>query len=80
MYLSLIKSQIAVSQIYRLHLFLLENIVTTPIARQRVGKHVPAEANARKNRTSIARQRSSKHASLTIQDGVFRGVRAEELS
>jgi hypothetical protein len=30
--------------------------------------------------TSIARQRSCKHAFLTIEDGVFRGVRAEELS
>jgi hypothetical protein len=50
------------------------------IARRRVGKHVPAESNARNNRTSIARQRSCKHVSLTIEDGVFRGVRAEELS
>jgi hypothetical protein len=33
------------------------NIITsTIIARQRVGKHVPAEANARNNGTSIARQ------------------------
>jgi hypothetical protein len=37
------------------------------IARQRLGKHIPAGANARRNRTSIARQRSSKHASLTIE-------------
>jgi hypothetical protein len=43
------------------------NIVTYgPIARQRLGKHIPAEAYAR-NRTSIARQRISKHASLTIE-------------
>jgi tRNA(Arg) A34 adenosine deaminase TadA len=27
------------------------------IARQRAGKHIPAEANVRKNRTSIVRQR-----------------------
>jgi hypothetical protein len=38
-----------------------------PIARQRVGKHIPARANAHKNRTSIARQRISKHASLTTE-------------
>jgi hypothetical protein len=38
-----------------------------PISRQRVGKHVPAGANARKNRTFIATQRISKHASLTIE-------------
>jgi hypothetical protein len=57
------------------------NIVTCkPIARQRVDKHVPAEANARNSRTSIAKQRSCKHVYLTIEDGVFRGVRAEELS
>jgi hypothetical protein len=36
-------------------------------------------ANAWNNRTSTARQRSCKHASLT-KDGVFRKVRAEELS
>jgi hypothetical protein len=33
-----------------------------PIDKQRLGKHIPAEANARHNRTSIARQRISKHA------------------
>jgi hypothetical protein len=49
------------------------NVTCTPIARQRVGKHVPAEANARNNRTSIVMQRSCKHGSLTIEDGVFRG-------
>jgi hypothetical protein len=32
-----------------------------PIARHRLGKHIPAEANAR-NRTSTARQRISKQA------------------
>jgi hypothetical protein len=59
----------------------VDNIVTCiPIARQGVGKHVPAEANARNNRTSIATQRSCKYASLTIEDGVFRGVCAEEFS
>jgi hypothetical protein len=33
-----------------------------PIARQRLCKHIPAGANARNSRTSIARQRISKHA------------------
>jgi hypothetical protein len=43
------------------------NIVTcTPTARQRLGKYIPAQANARNNRSSSARQRISKHASLTI--------------
>jgi hypothetical protein len=32
------------------------------IARQRLGKHIPVGANARNNKTSIARQRISKHA------------------
>jgi hypothetical protein len=50
------------------------------IARQRVNKQVHAEVNARKNRTSIAKQWSCKHASLTTEDGVFRGVCAEEFS
>jgi hypothetical protein len=38
-----------------------------PVARQRLGKHIPARANARKDKTSIARQRISKHASLTTE-------------
>jgi hypothetical protein len=37
------------------------------IARQRLGEHIPEEANIRNNRTFIARQRISKHASLTIE-------------
>jgi hypothetical protein len=37
-----------------------------PIAGQRLGKHIPAEANAH-NMTSTARQRISKHASLTTE-------------
>jgi hypothetical protein len=42
---------------------LREYIVTyRPIARQLLGKPIPAEANARNNRTYIARQRISKHA------------------
>jgi hypothetical protein len=30
------------------------------IARQRLGKHIPAQAYARNNKTSIARQRTNK--------------------
>jgi hypothetical protein len=41
-----------------------------PIARQRLSKHITAQANASKNRTSIARQQISKHSSLT-RDAVF---------
>jgi hypothetical protein len=37
------------------------------IARQRLGKHIPAEAKAPKNMTSIARKRICKHDSLTIE-------------
>jgi hypothetical protein len=40
-----------------------DNIVTyRPIARQRLGKHIPSGTNARKNKKSIDRQRISKHA------------------
>jgi hypothetical protein len=48
--------------------FLLTKLISSrdcehrPIARQRLGKHIPAGANARNNMTSIARQRTSKHA------------------
>jgi hypothetical protein len=43
----------------------LKDIVTyRPIARQRVDKHILSVANALKNRTSVARQRSSKYASI----------------
>jgi hypothetical protein len=38
-----------------------------PTAWQRLGKHIPAGANARNNRANIARQRISKHASLTTE-------------
>jgi hypothetical protein len=45
-----------------------KNILTCiPIAKQRLPKHIPAEANVRNNRTSIVRQRRGKHASSTIQ-------------
>jgi hypothetical protein len=44
------------------------NIVTyRPIARQRLGKHIPAGSNGPNIRTSIVRQRISKHTSLTIE-------------
>jgi hypothetical protein len=39
-----------------------------PIARQRLGKHIFAEANARNNRAFITRKRISKHPSLTIEE------------
>jgi hypothetical protein len=47
-----------------------------PIAWQRVANHIPAEANARNNRKSIARKRRGKQALSTLQV-VFRGVRAK---
>jgi hypothetical protein len=37
------------------------------IARQRLGKHIPAEAYVRNNRSSIAMQRISKQAYLPIE-------------
>jgi hypothetical protein len=44
------------------------NVVTCiHIARQNLGKHLSVEANSRNNRTSIAKQRISKHVSLTIE-------------
>jgi hypothetical protein len=39
----------------------------TPIARQRLGKDIPARANERKNRRSVARQPISEHTLLTIE-------------
>jgi hypothetical protein len=42
-------------------------VICIPIARQRLGKHIPARANGRKNRTSIARQGIIEHASITIE-------------
>jgi hypothetical protein len=44
-------------------------VISIPIASQRLVKHIPAEANALNNRTSIVRQKISKHASLTTEDG-----------
>jgi hypothetical protein len=45
----------------------INTMICIPIARQRLGKRTPAGANARNSRTSIARQRISKQASLTIE-------------
>jgi hypothetical protein len=42
-------------------------VLAMPFARQRVTKHIPAEADARKNRRYIARQRRGKQALSTIQ-------------
>jgi hypothetical protein len=55
--------KIFISMIKRAHNF----VMYRPFARQRLGKHIPAGANTHNNRTSIARQRISKHASLTIE-------------
>jgi hypothetical protein len=38
----------------------------TLIATQRLGKHIPEQTNARSIKAYIARQRISKHTSLTI--------------
>jgi hypothetical protein len=38
-----------------------------PIARQRLGKHIPVGPNARNNRTSNGRQRIRNQASLIIE-------------
>jgi hypothetical protein len=45
----------------------LNTVTYTAIARQRLGKHIPAQANARNYRISIAKQRISKQASLTVE-------------
>jgi hypothetical protein len=37
-----------------------------PIARQRVAKHIPAEANSRNNRRSNVRQRRGKQAVFSV--------------
>jgi hypothetical protein len=49
-----------------------------PTAIQRRGKHIPAEAYARKNKTSVATERISKQAFSTIE-AVFSVDRAERL-
>jgi hypothetical protein len=42
-----------------------------PIARKRLGKHIPAEAYVRNNRTSIARQWISKQVFSTTERQCF---------
>jgi hypothetical protein len=56
----------------------IDIVTCTPTARQLLGKHIRAEANARNNRTSVARQLISKHTFLTI-GAVFCVVRAKWL-
>jgi hypothetical protein len=41
--------------------------VSIAVARQRLGKHIFVQANLLDNKTSIARQRISKHPPLTIE-------------
>jgi hypothetical protein len=48
---------------------LLHNETSIPIARH--GKDIPAQAYALNYRTSIVKQRSCKHASLTIEAVFF---------
>jgi hypothetical protein len=61
-------------------------VTCRPISRQRPKHaHTTIEPNQKRRflfglHISIARQRSSKHIFLTTEDGVFRWVRAEELS
>jgi hypothetical protein len=45
----------------------LNTMTYRALARQRLREDIPAGAKARNNRTAIARQRISKHASLTIE-------------
>jgi hypothetical protein len=42
--------------------YILDIVKYRSIARKRLGKHIPAGTNARNNRTSIVRQRITKHA------------------
>jgi hypothetical protein len=52
----------------KISLFCCDDIVTCiHIARQRLGKHIPTQAYARNDRTSVLRQRISKHTSLKIE-------------
>jgi hypothetical protein len=44
-------------------------IRTVPIARQRVAKHIPAEANTRDNRTFIGRQRCGEKKNFVNDTG-----------
>jgi hypothetical protein len=53
-------------------------VTCIPIARQRTGKHIPAEANTCNSTTSVAGQWINKHVSLTIE-AIFCVVRAKWL-
>jgi hypothetical protein len=46
----------------------LDIVMYRPIARQRLSKHIPAQAYSPNIRASIARQRGSKQAFSTIED------------
>jgi hypothetical protein len=48
-----------------IHLYI--TVLCIPIARQRLGKHIPAQANSINNMTFIASHRISKHASVTVE-------------
>jgi hypothetical protein len=48
-------------------------VMHSPIARQRLGKHIPAWAYENNHRASFARQRVSKQAFLSIEDGISLG-------
>jgi hypothetical protein len=43
------------------------------IARQRVAKHIPAEANAGNNRTFVVRQRRGKYAFEATEENMLPG-------
>jgi hypothetical protein len=49
----------------------LNNVTYRPIARQRLGEHIPAEAYSRSNRTSTTRQRIRKQDFSTIESLCF---------
>jgi hypothetical protein len=56
------------------YLTLTQDIVTyRPIAKQRIGKHIPAEAYALNNRTSIPTQRITKQSSTIERMFFLRG-------
>jgi hypothetical protein len=65
---NLLIKRVTLQQLYHLDSHNMKTVVTyRPIARQRLGKHIPAQAYAHDNRTYIARQRRGIHVSSTIQ-------------
>jgi hypothetical protein len=52
--------------VYNLNTYIV-TVTCITIARQQLGKHIPVEANVCNNRTAIARQWISKHASLIVE-------------